>query len=128
MIIFGWGKQLAKYFGDSAPSTCPHCNNKGNQQLRRYRTWFTLFFVPLIPYATVYVKQCPICSYAEILSKEDFMHVVADPSTAARSKAAEKIQSSYDDGLTETQRNYRREMAAHKARQAQEASELNSGD
>lgn len=54
------------------------------------------------------------------MTKENFMHMVADPSTTAQSNTAKKIQATYDDGLTETQRNYRKEMAEYKARRARE--------
>lgn len=36
-------------------------------QLCRKRTWFTLFFIPIIPYRVVYCLECPNChAYIEI--------------------------------------------------------------
>lgn len=72
MIIFGWGKVTKKLLGTIGSLQCGHCNNESEWQLCVFRIWFTLFFIPIIPYRTTYCMVCPICnSYVEI-SRERF--------------------------------------------------------
>jgi phage terminase large subunit GpA-like protein len=61
MIIFGWGHQSMKNFGVTFKHKCPNCNNEDYWQLIRMTTWFTLFFIPVIPYENKYVLICPVC-------------------------------------------------------------------
>jgi len=68
MIIFGWGHQTIKKIGVVYKNNCSHCNNEVYLELARYRTWFTLFFIPVIPYKTKYFLGCPICQYGVTLS------------------------------------------------------------
>lgn len=72
MIIWGWGKQTRKVIGNVFRKNCSHCNTEQMWQLCLIRTWFTLFFIPVIPYAKSYQIACPSCkSYVEI-TKEVF--------------------------------------------------------
>jgi len=71
-IIWGFGKTTRKAVGTVGSRTCNYCNTNSMWQLCIVRTWFTLFFIPLIPYSTKYCISCPNCqSYVE-LSKEEF--------------------------------------------------------
>ena len=67
MIIFGWGRRTNTNFGPTVPLKCAHCNNNSYWQLHRTRTWFTLFFVPVIPYENKHYLICEICSRGVIL-------------------------------------------------------------
>lgn len=63
MIIFGWGGGRAKDFGPALPTDCPNCNN---EVVLRYYTstkWFSLFFIPVIPYNKRHLLICPICTW-----------------------------------------------------------------
>ena len=40
--------------------------------LKKSSQWFSLFFIPLIPFGSKHFMQCPICGEAEHLSKEQF--------------------------------------------------------
>ena len=49
---------------------CPNCHN---QTFYRYTTvtkWFSLFFIPLIPYSTKHYLVCPVCTRAVLLEGE----------------------------------------------------------
>ena len=70
MIIFGWGHQTTKNFGPTFKNRCGHCNNDEYFVLNRIMTWFTLFFIPVIPYSTKYFLSCPICQYGLALNDE----------------------------------------------------------
>lgn len=67
MIIFGWGHQTIKYIGVAFKNLCNHCNNEDYWVLTRTMTWFTLFFIPVIPYSLKYFLSCPVCQYGIIL-------------------------------------------------------------
>ena len=62
IIIFGWGYETRKEYGPTMPIKCPNCNNNVFWHLLRSRIWFTLFFIPVIPYQSRYYLLCEICS------------------------------------------------------------------
>jgi hypothetical protein len=62
MIIFGWGHTSSKHYGPTLAITCPNCNNDTWYHLVRHRTWFTLFFIPVIPYSSRHLLLCQVCS------------------------------------------------------------------
>jgi hypothetical protein len=41
------------------------------------RTWFTLFFIPVLPYDNSHFLVCPICSNARQLTKAQAQHAIA---------------------------------------------------
>jgi hypothetical protein len=63
MLIFGWGFQTKKDFGQLGPYLCNHCNNVQQWHLYRVTTWFTIFFIPIIPYSIEKFLICPICEH-----------------------------------------------------------------
>jgi hypothetical protein len=71
-IIFGWNKHIVKQFGDAGVVTCKRCHNQSEWSLYRVQTWFTLFFIPAIPYENRYYVSCPICHSAASLTKSKF--------------------------------------------------------
>jgi hypothetical protein len=62
MLIFGWGHQTRNDFGPTVPVTCSNCRNKCYLHLLHIRVWFTLFFIPVIPYESKHYLLCEICS------------------------------------------------------------------
>ncbi len=74
MIIYGWGKTTDKIVGEYPPSQCPNqnCGAWIGRQLIKRRTWFTLFWIPLIPYKTEYILMCPNCKVGSLLDKAQF--------------------------------------------------------
>lgn len=108
MIIFGWGKRTVKQYGASEEKYCYHCNNQNRWAYRKDTTWFTLFFIPVIPYETVYIQVCPVCGQYEKMDKVEFESRVEGEIT--ETSAAENGKAAINDGLTETQRNYWKQM------------------
>ncbi len=78
MIIFGFGRRRVKDCGEGATYTCPNCHNTSRFRLLIRRTWFTLFFIPVIPYETAYLELCPVCRYGGEIKKADFEAKMAD--------------------------------------------------
>lgn len=108
-ILFGFGKKTVKDFSVKSEIRCRRCNNMEDWEYKKVTTWFTLFFVPVIPYSTAYVRVCPICGENDKLSKEDFMSIV-------ESNTIVDVEAKYDD-MTETQANYMKELDAIKSDQ-----------
>jgi hypothetical protein len=70
MILFGWGHGTNKNYGATLAITCPNCKNETWLQLSRSRKWFTLFFIPVIPYSTKHLLLCEVCSHGVELNGE----------------------------------------------------------
>lgn len=64
MLIFGWGKTTFKDCGMDRPVLCERCHNEVQYGFVQRRTWFTLFFIPVLPTGNSYLVICPICSHA----------------------------------------------------------------
>ena len=79
MIIFG--TKATRKLLDKGSFDCPQCNQTTGFEKRRARTWFHLYFIPLIPMKTypAYV-ECQAC-------KGTFVEGVLNGSTGATSDA-----------------------------------------
>ena len=71
MIIFGFGHQKAKILGHIGAMDCPRCNNTSPFVVHQAKTYFTLFFIPLIPYSTRFLLSCPVCRETRQISAEE---------------------------------------------------------
>lgn len=60
--------------GETKKYECGRCHNVEKWDVYEKRTWFSLFFLPVIPLHTTYFEQCPICHGFNELSKDDAMH------------------------------------------------------
>lgn len=107
-IIWGFGKQTRKVIGNVFYRHCAYCNTDQIWQLCLIRTWFTLFFIPIIPYGVSYQISCPNCKSYQKLTKEQFNEIKAKIAEAAAMKAP--VQEEKYAGKTETQINYLKEM------------------
>lgn len=85
MIIFGWGRKTIKKYGPVGVYLCPNCHNNSAFMLVRVTTWFTLFFIPLIPYSPEHLLLCSICSKGSRLDKDQFAQykVIAQQNASA---------------------------------------------
>jgi len=71
-FVFGWGRQTVKKHGPVQVYHCEHCNNNKTWQLYSRKTWFTLFFIPIIPYSNESLLLCPVCSHGVKIDKDKF--------------------------------------------------------
>jgi hypothetical protein len=115
MIIFGFGKNTKKIIGQLFQKTCAYCNSTELWQLCIIRTWFTLFFIPVIPYKKRYCVSCPKCGAYIELSAEQFEKMkleLLNPDVNSKENAA--INACENNlkyaGKTETQINYLKQM------------------
>ena len=74
-IIFGIKRlvrRLATVF-----AICGQCGSPAAQVVARRSTWFSLFFIPVVPLGNKYFTTCTLCGVATKLDKEQALHLVA---------------------------------------------------
>jgi hypothetical protein len=111
MIIWGWGKVTKQVVGSVFERTCNYCNRTEVWKLYVMRTWFTLFFIPIIPYSKKYCIGCPKCgSYME-LAAEEFEKIKLEISGNSNITSIGVVEDSVKyAGKTETQISYLKQM------------------
>jgi len=75
-LIIGFGNQTSKEYGVMPEQLCGRCRNQTARPLTKVTSWFTLFFIPLIPYKSKYMLVCPICNDPRELDKFEFEELV----------------------------------------------------
>ena len=78
MIIYGWNHKTRSVKGGVAEKQCGYCNTRSEWQLCVKRTWFTLFFIPIIPYHTEYCIDCPNCGSYIALDKVKYKEILEE--------------------------------------------------
>ncbi|MBO4456538.1 MAG: zinc-ribbon domain-containing protein [Butyrivibrio sp.] len=56
---------------------CNNCNNNNQQLILRNRKFFTLYWIPLIPFSSKYYVSCPVCGAGYEIRKADAMSSMA---------------------------------------------------
>lgn len=74
-IIWGF-RDLDTDLGTVDYLHCSRCNNDSNWRLQRTTSWFTLFFIPVIPYRREYYVYCPICHWTTEVPKEEAKRIM----------------------------------------------------
>jgi hypothetical protein len=69
LLIFGM-RNRAHQHGPCVAASCPRCHNEVVLAYLVVTRWFTLFFVPLIPFGKRRMLICPICSWQREVPKE----------------------------------------------------------
>jgi hypothetical protein len=69
MIIFGFRNTLAVLA--MVLLRCARCGMPANQRVQRLRSWFTLFFIPVIPLRSTYLMTCAYCGSDTRIRKQD---------------------------------------------------------
>jgi hypothetical protein len=63
VLIMGFGPRRPNDRGEVAPALCPNCGNHVTFRLLEMRSWFSLFFIPLVPGRARHAVTCPVCQY-----------------------------------------------------------------
>jgi zinc-ribbon family len=72
LTIIGFGKVTTKDLGETGlEQPCVWCSARVVYHLVLVRTWFTYFFIPVIPYRKAYRVTCPVCGGAVAISGEE---------------------------------------------------------
>lgn len=63
LTLITFGKRTSKDLGETGEEqNCVWCSRPVFYHLILIRTWLTYFFIPVIPYRSEYLVQCPACS------------------------------------------------------------------
>jgi len=76
-IIFGWGRQRVKNYGPTIKRLCNNCKNEDFWVLKSITTWFSLFFIPVIPYSKETRLVCPVCNHGWEIDKPEFNRMLS---------------------------------------------------
>lgn len=124
-IIWGFGHKTTKSFGMMTSNTCHRCNNHVQRAMVKVTTWFTIFFIPIIPYRKQYLMVCPICNDVIESSKEEFESMIegtySDSQPASPIMGRPMEQPDKYKGKTEIQIAYLKQMEEIKKEQEAKA-------
>lgn len=67
IFLFGFGERTHVDKGPLPQEHCPACGENHFRVLSKVKFWFSLFFIPIIPYRTQWVSRCTYCSSEAIL-------------------------------------------------------------
>jgi ribosomal protein L37E len=81
MIIFGFRRRVRLVA--TLRARCSRCGQDAAQRLIRSQHWFTLFFLPIFPFKTVYVGTCTACGFAQKVTREMAKTLEGGPPAAA---------------------------------------------
>lgn len=75
LLIIGFGRRKKKDHGEVAQVKCPRCFNTVVYRYIHTRTWFTLYFIPILPYRSERRLECPICSHGMKIRRDEVEEV-----------------------------------------------------
>lgn len=61
VLIVGWGGGVTQDLGEVAPTICPRCHNEVFLHQITSNKQISVYFVPIVPYASNVYLACPIC-------------------------------------------------------------------
>ncbi|MBE6011290.1 zinc-ribbon domain-containing protein [Anaeropeptidivorans aminofermentans] len=111
-FIFGFGHRTVKIFTTLPPTGCQNCHNNVEMGIVRVTSWFTLFFIPIIPYKKEYLVVCPICKGGTRISKSEFDAILQGNGLEGINMHQPEYTATHDKyaGKTETQITYLKQM------------------
>jgi hypothetical protein len=74
LFVFGRGKRTHTDHVPTFAITCPNCHNQTHWRYQHHRNWFTLFFIPLIPYESEHYLLCDMCKQGITLENGEREH------------------------------------------------------
>lgn len=101
MIIYGTKTRSKELWTGVLP--CPHCERNTWHVAAEYSKWFSLFFIPLIPYKRHFIFTCRACGYPFELKPEyeaRFRDLLAGR-PVARTEIVEEMASSAEPMVTQ---------------------------
>ncbi len=96
MIIFGYRGGKRKDLGEALAIRCPRCNNTTFYHSMSVTSWFSLFFIPVIPLKRRDYLVCPVCTRALALRKDQRELASNLVELTARYRSGALAQPEYD--------------------------------
>lgn len=70
-LIFSIADTKVKHLGNAGLMDCPRCNNTSEWPIHQQKTYFSVFFIPLVPYRTEFTLSCPVCRETRSISEAE---------------------------------------------------------
>lgn len=67
IIVYGTKKKM-KIDRNFGMEVCPNCHHQVQRSLARQKTYFTLFYIPVIGWTSKHLMLCPCCGDSQILT------------------------------------------------------------
>ncbi len=78
ILLFGSKTIISSEPGPTVRTQCPRCSAEVDFQAKSFRTWFTIFFIPIFPMSgKTTFSQCPQCGAQFPVSAEELRHRVS---------------------------------------------------
>ncbi|WP_051226908.1 zinc-ribbon domain-containing protein [Butyrivibrio sp. MC2013] len=91
MIIWGTREFKIKKGLTRKKYHCDHCGNDHQWQLINIWTWFTLYFIPIIPLYKKSILICPICEYGIKVNKHNKADIMKEIVTSKELESHKEI-------------------------------------
>ncbi len=85
MIVWGY-RSRNKVLGQAAYQ-CSRCGQQAYHTGVRTTRWFTLFFVPVIPFSKKTTARCNVCGFQQQIDNKDADRVFAQAPVPAQQRA-----------------------------------------
>lgn len=88
IILFGSRNIVSNDSSPAVQTVCPNCGQPSNFIGKSYRTWFTLFFIPIFPMSGAHsFSQCTLCGSQFPLTLNDLRRGVAQAESKQNEQA-----------------------------------------
>ena len=98
MIIFGF-RSFVKTLA-MLTMVCGRCRNPAAHRLVQRSRWFTLFFIPVIPFSFTRYSTCTFCGATHKISKDDVQQMI-DASASGPAPVLQRPDSAASIGVEE---------------------------
>jgi len=71
-LIFGIGNPGSETYDTRINKHCSNCNNNAKWKVTKTTSYFSLFFINVVPMNSKYYHHCPICNYGFNISRDEF--------------------------------------------------------
>ena len=108
--IYYGTRTFSKHMGYFGPKQeCQNCHRTYQKAIVRFKSWFHIDYIPLIPTKTQYFKSCPICGAGFELRKQDAkteMQTPGDGTVQTLEPHAKHILANKPKGLLASDNSY----------------------
>lgn len=103
LLLFFGLKTRTKDYGGAYPTPCANCDAEVLYRLIKLRTWFHIWWIPLIPWTARHQLRCPECGYGYRLSESEAQQARGLTTLMDRYEAGEVSQDEVNHELDELQ-------------------------
>lgn len=76
MIFIAGSHPKTETYRSNETEYCFRCHNNSRWIIQKQQQFISLFFLPIIPIKTEYLKYCPVCGNTKWLEKQEFEQLI----------------------------------------------------